>query len=105
MSISQLGLDSQNHFNLLLDTLRAIDDDDFEVGLSNPRSVLSNTVAAVAEELGRFRTWANNIGALSSGRGSLDYRFRDAEYLRHNVKTLLEDLKASLQDGTTITPK
>lgn len=94
-SIPQLGLDCQKHFNLLIDTLQA-KVGDFEGGFQND---VSNAIAPLAEELGRFRTWANNIGALSNGRGSLNYRVRDAEYLRQNVKSLLEDLKASLQDG------
>lgn len=99
-SISQLGLECQKQFILLIDVLRAMTEDS-EVG--SGRLELSNAIAATSEELGRFRTWANNIGALSDGRGSLGYRVNTAEYLRHSIETLLEDLNESLQDGETFT--
>jgi hypothetical protein len=95
-SISQLGLDCQKHFILLINALRARADDS-EVG--SVRLELTNAIAAMSEELGRFRTWANNIGALSDGRGSLGYRVNAAEYVRHSIEALLEDLNESLQDG------
>jgi len=88
-TISELGLDCQTRFTELIDTLSKADH--FQNQLS---------IAAVNEELGRFRTWANNIGAVSSGRASLDSRVKNVEYLRHNIKSLLEDLKQSLIDGS-----
>lgn len=54
---------------------------------------------AVEDELGRFRIWASNIGALNVGKASLDYRLRGADYLFQNVKSLLEDLKRTLTRG------
>lgn len=95
-SISQLGLDCQKHFILLIDALRAIAG---ECEDGSGRLELSNAIAAISEELGRFRTWANNIGTLSDGRGSLGYRVNAAEYLRHSIEALLENLNESLQDG------
>jgi hypothetical protein len=57
---------------------------------------------AVTNELGRFRIWASNIGALGIGTTSLDYRLRDAEYLFFTVKSLLESLRENLEDGFII---
>jgi hypothetical protein len=91
-TISQLGLVCQDLFNVLIDSLRQKATYPTTNGLS---------CAAIKEELGRFRTWANNIGAIINGTGSLDYRVRDAQYLRSEIKSLLENLHVCLQDGFT----
>jgi len=51
------------------------------------------------DELGRFRLWASNIGAMNPRKASLDYRLRNADYLLYNVKSLLEHLHQSLHEG------
>jgi hypothetical protein len=89
-TIARLGVDCQRLFGVLIETLDLAKGGHFQ-------NVLS--CEAVEEELGRFRIWATNIGALNTGRASLDYRVKDAEYLQQNVKSLLEDLKESLDEG------
>jgi hypothetical protein len=86
--ISLLGFECQKQFTALL---RAVGE-----SLQNELSVPD-----LDDELGRFRAWANNIGAMSSGKASLDYRVRKAAYLRDHVKSLLQDLNASLKYGIT----
>jgi hypothetical protein len=56
---------------------------------------------AVCGELGRFKIWAGNIGALQTikWQSSLDYRLREAPKMLRQVVQLLEDLSESLQDG------
>ncbi|KAL9084847.1 MAG: hypothetical protein Q9159_005010 [Coniocarpon cinnabarinum] len=49
----------------------------------------------VSESLGRFKLWANNIGALQKGRSSLDSRL-GASSLAKEVKTLLSELGETL---------
>ena len=90
-TIAQLGLDCQNQFTLLGDTLRRMSHDS--------RSEISATM--VEDELGRFKAWAGNIGAMTTGTASMDYRVRTAGYLRHSVKSLLEALKESLIEGSS----
>lgn len=89
-TIARLGFECQRRFAVLREavasTITGYDDD--------------VTSSAVDDELGRFRIWAKNIGALSVGRASLDYRLRDADYLNNNVKSLLEDLNESLCEGS-----
>ena len=60
-------------------------------------------ISDLETELGRFRLWADNIGARNHGRSGLDYRLRDAQYMRENVIALLQDLEETLQDGTHTT--
>ncbi|KAL2827766.1 hypothetical protein BDW59DRAFT_143804 [Aspergillus cavernicola] len=50
------------------------------------------------DELGRLRVWAGNIGAHQIGQSSLDYRLRDASHIKSETLSLLETLKATLQD-------
>jgi hypothetical protein len=57
------------------------------------------SLLAVEDQIGRFRLWAGNIGALQEGRGSLDYRLRDAKFVVENVQRLLDSLQASLIGG------
>ena len=88
-TIAKLTLDCQRHFEQFNDTL---------VGNTNEgKYPLFST--ELEDELGRFRLWANNIGAASTGRRSLDYRLRDEKYLFQNVRSLLKDLKNTLSDG------
>ncbi len=95
--ISTLGLECQKQFGDLIDGLLRSGLNEGDGDLQD--DLLSIAIVPIKEELGRFRTWANNIGAVTSGRGSLDYRVMDAEYLRHNVKSLLESLRTSLIYG------
>lgn len=88
--IAILSLACQRHFGELGNTLDSTNGDKFQNELSS---------AEIEDELGRFRLWASNIGALSAGKASLDYRLRDAEYLFQNVKSLLQNLKESLSKG------
>ena len=54
---------------------------------------------AIEECNGRFRVWSGNIGAHQTGKGSLDYRIRDASHIKTRVLRLLEDLVELLSDG------
>src|SRR5579859_3650086 len=90
-SITRLALDCQEQFEVVIDTLERMKASDSEKGLSSTE---------LADELGRFRIWATNIGALRTGRASLDYRVRDADYLQQNVKSLLVELTGILSEGS-----
>lgn len=57
------------------------------------------SLLAVEDQIGRFRLWAGNLGALQEGRSSLDYRLRDAKFIAENVRRLLDSLQASLIGG------
>ena len=46
----------------------------------------------------RFKIWASNLGLLSSGHASLDYKLRRAPHLIKVVKRLLGDIIESLTD-------
>jgi hypothetical protein len=94
-TIALLSLECQSNFEILT---KSIDTDE-----STSQTHLSSM--AIVEELGRFRIWASNIGASNVGKASLDYRLRDAEYLFHNVKSLLENLSANLIKGFTAPKK
>lgn len=56
---------------------------------------------AVADSNGRFRVWSGNIGAHQNGtmKSSLDYRLRDAGYIKIRFIRLLKDLNMLLLDG------
>ncbi|KAJ4022860.1 hypothetical protein NW752_003315 [Fusarium irregulare] len=50
--------------------------------------------------LSRFKLWAGNLGAhRGSGSRSLEYRLRDASYIRKLVISLLSDLCGSIERG------
>jgi hypothetical protein len=50
-------------------------------------------------ETQRFHLWVANLGVLSPGHSSLDYRLRDAESVRLVVEKLLKGLIASTSEG------
>lgn len=61
------------------------------IGASEYASIANSLHDAV----GRFRVWANNIGAFqrSTSQASLDYRLRDGEAMRGAVRRQLERVK------------
>lgn len=54
----------------------------------------------IKDELGRFRIWAGNIGALRQlpSRTSLDHRLRNAPKTASQVLEVLGDLNEALED-------
>ena len=55
-----------------------------------------------ADELGRLRIWAANIGAHQTGQSSLDFRLRDASHISRQITKLLRDLHQSIGDTETV---
>jgi len=86
--LALLSLECQKAFQVLVNTLDTVGDEHQS----------SNIV--IEDELGRFRLWANNIGAMRTGKASLDYRLREVDFLFHNVKLLLQGLKQNLNEGS-----
>jgi hypothetical protein len=73
-------------------------------GLSGDHRFLKQiSLVDVEDELGRFRVWAGNIGALQAGHSSLEYRLREASLVLQNVLKLLSELKALLYEITLVT--
>lgn len=70
---------------------------------SDPQKHVGISYSAACDELGRFRIWAGNIGALQDNREqtSLDFRLREAPRIAHQAVELLQDLMESLEDGST----
>lgn len=56
----------------------------------------------LSDELGRFKVWAGNIGALQSGPSSLDSRLKDASHVREAIVRLLQDLSQALSEACAI---
>ncbi|KAL9101608.1 MAG: hypothetical protein Q9163_003147 [Psora crenata] len=59
----------------------------------------------VQEEFGKYKIWAGNVGAAHSGRRyeiSLDYRLREASFLRHQVLRLLKTLNEKLENASSL---
>lgn len=57
-------------------------------------------VSTIGDELGRFKIWASNMGALQKDSKSLDYRLREASQIRDLVVKILKDLEFSLRECT-----
>ncbi|TVY83721.1 hypothetical protein LSUE1_G003385 [Lachnellula suecica] len=53
---------------------------------------------AFGDEVGRFRVWSANIGALQKGHSSLDYRLRESHLVYENILKLLKELFDCLQE-------
>lgn len=90
-TIASLSLSCQKHFEDLCEALR-------DGELHEDAAVTTS----VEDELGRFRLWASNIGAMNLRKASLDYRLRNVDYLLYNVKSLLQHLQQSLHEGALV---
>jgi hypothetical protein len=54
---------------------------------------------ALQDEVGRFRVWSGNLGALQKGHSSLDYRLRDSPLLSTNTLKLLKELEDNINEA------
>jgi hypothetical protein len=54
------------------------------------------------DEVGRFRVWAGNLGALQKGHSSLDYRLRGSPVLFSSALRLLNELDHNLTETYAI---
>jgi hypothetical protein len=57
---------------------------------------------ALQDEIGRFRVWSGNLGALQKGHSSLDYRLRDSPLLSTNALKLLKELEDNINEAFAI---
>ncbi|KAF1947080.1 hypothetical protein EJ02DRAFT_450051 [Clathrospora elynae] len=57
---------------------------------------------ALDDEVGRFRVWSGNLGALQKGHSSLDYRLRDSPLLSNNALKFLQELEDNLNEAYAI---
>jgi hypothetical protein len=57
---------------------------------------------ALQDEVGRFRVWSGNLGALQKGHSSLDYRLRDSPLLSTNTLKLLKELEDNINEAFAI---
>jgi hypothetical protein len=54
------------------------------------------------DEIGRFRVWSGNLGALQKGHSSLDYRLRDSPLLSSNALKFLEELEGNINETVAV---
>lgn len=57
---------------------------------------------ALEDEIGRFRVWSGNLGALQKGHSSLDYRLRDSPLLSSNALKFLGELEDNLNETIAV---
>lgn len=99
MSIAPLTIKSTiaDHVQHCLRGFRAIEAD-------SQSSEAPNLPAAftIENELGRFKLWCGNIGAHQRGKSSLDHKLREASHIRIRVIELLQRLRNTLSDISSI---
>jgi hypothetical protein len=54
------------------------------------------------DEIGRFRVWSGNLGALQKGHSSLDYRLRDSPLLSTNALKFLKELEDNISEAIAV---
>ena len=54
------------------------------------------------DEIGRFRVWVGNLGALQKGHSSLDYRLRDSPVSSTNTLKLLKELETNVNEAYAV---
>lgn len=57
---------------------------------------------ALEDEIGRFRVWSGNLGALQKGHSSLDYRLRDSPLLSSNALRFLKELEENINEANAV---
>jgi hypothetical protein len=59
----------------------------------------------IAAEEERFRLWARTLGLFQTGHASLDYRVRDASFVKVSLIDLLMELQDHIQNRRYINPR
>ena len=62
------------------------------------RVVYNDAYNSIQDELGRFKVWAEDMGAHRTGRMSLDDKLREASHIQKPVAGLLRELVGCLYD-------
>jgi hypothetical protein len=53
----------------------------------------------LADDFGRLKVWAENVGAHRRGNLGLDHRLREASSVKESAKSLLKDLNDVLEES------
>ena len=61
-----------------------------------------NVLSVLADQRGRFRIWAGNVGAHGTGKASLQHRLREAPHFRSLIHGLLQRLDKLLTEGVCV---
>ena len=72
------------------------------VALQDPERCRTMPREKLERESDRFKIWCGNVGALQTGRSSLDFRLRDSTVVRTNVLKLLGRLQRILTMSESI---
>jgi|SRR5277367_2749015 len=72
----------------------------FAEALSRAGGGIVPSSISVCNELGRFRIWARDGGAMRTGKHALESKLRDVKFLSQGIAMLLEDLRESLTEGS-----
>ncbi|KAF5570495.1 wd40 repeat protein [Fusarium phyllophilum] len=91
-TVQSLSQSCINGFQYLLSGLRG----------TAPRFLQQMPPSTIEIQLGKFRIWCGNLGALQTGYSSLDYRLRESPLMHKNVSQLLEQLGIALEESTAV---
>ena len=64
------------------------------------QSIHLDILSALADQKGRFRVWAEDVGAHRTGEASLHHQLREAPHIRSYLHELLRNLQELLSEGT-----
>ncbi|KAF5688684.1 wd40 repeat protein [Fusarium denticulatum] len=67
-----------------------------------PRFLQHMPPSTIEIQLGKFRIWCGNLGALQTGYSSLDYRLRESVLMHKNISQLLQQLGVALKESTAV---
>lgn len=63
---------------------------------AKPEHLLELPLSIIQSQYGKFKVWCGNLGALSTGYSSLDYRLRESAVMQSTVAKLLLQLSSAL---------
>ncbi|KAF5629968.1 heat shock factor (HSF)-type DNA-binding protein [Fusarium tjaetaba] len=91
-TVQSLSRSCINGFQYLLSGLRE----------TAPRFLQQMPPSTIEIQLGKFRIWRGNPGALQTGYSSLDYRLRKSALMHNNISQLLQQLGIALEESTAV---
>ena len=102
MSVTSTDLDFSKEYCVVVELFDRICTLDTHTQVQGVIDSIPDVFSVLADQRGRFRVWAGNVGAHRTDKASLQHRLREAPHFRSLVHGLLQKLNKLITEGVSM---